>query len=130
MFEDPAVVWGPLTSTPTTNYLYQVQQAAYQPNAVFVEEYHPRFFPGDTVQRTAHLFNDRPATNRPILAWSAGGARQSQAVTLPPAGQWSGPSPFRSRASRAVSFQLQVQRCHQPCFHEPLTPAPPCRAAR
>ena len=108
MFEDPAFAWGVYDLNPASNYLYQVQQAAYQFNSVFVEEYNPRFFVGDTVTRTAHLFNDQPVTNDLTLSWNAGGARQSEAVTLPPAGQWSGVISFPVPAATGP-FDLQFQ---------------------
>jgi hypothetical protein len=109
MFEDPAFSWGAYNLNPPSNCLYQVQQEAYQFNDAFVEEYNPRFFTGDTITRTAHLFNDRPVTNNLTLSWSAGGAWRSDSVTLPPAGQWSGAISFTAPAAPGpFSLQLEV----------------------
>lgn len=108
MFEDPAASAAPDGLNPASNFLYQVQQAAFQPNSVFVEEYNPRFFQGARVTRTAHLFNDQPVTNNLTLSWGTGGAWQSQAVTLPPAGQWQGTVSFTAPAA-AGPFNLQFQ---------------------
>ncbi len=107
-FQDPAFISDPFDLNPATNYLYQVQKAAFDPNYVFVEEYNPRFFTGDTVARTAHLFNDQPATNNLTLRWSAGGPWQSETLTLPPAGQWLGTISFQAPAA-AGPFNLQFQ---------------------
>ena len=109
MFEDSAFSWGTNGLNGATNYLYQVQAAAYQPNYAFVEEYTPRCFCGDTVTRTAHVFNDTPATNSLYLAWSGGGAWRRQGFTLPPAGQWSNSISFTAPASPgAFNFVCQV----------------------
>lgn len=108
LFEDPAVTTAPFDLNPSTNHLYQVQKTAYDPNYVFVEEYNPRFFTGDTVTRTAHLFNDRPDTNQLTLKWSAGGAWQSQSLTLPPAGRWQGTISFPA-PSTVGPFNLQLE---------------------
>lgn len=91
MFEDPSVVGSQFDLHPASNYLYQAQKAAYEPNAVVVREYNNRFFVGDTVQRNVHVYNDRLTSGDFSLRWSTDGAGwQSRSFTLPPAGQWSG----------------------------------------
>jgi hypothetical protein len=86
MFEDPSVVWGEFDLHPDSNYLYQVQKAAYDPNAVFVKEYNTRFFTGEVVTRTIDVYNDRLVPGDFTLRWSSGGAWQSRSFSLPPAG--------------------------------------------
>jgi hypothetical protein len=86
LFEDPTIVWGQFDLHPDSNYLYQVQKAAYDPNAVFVQEYNTRFFSGDSVSRTIHVYNERPVAGDFTLRWNSGGAWQSRAFTLPAAG--------------------------------------------
>ncbi len=90
-FEDPSVVWGVFNLNASSNYLYQVQKATYEPNAVFVDQYNPRFFTGATVSRSLHAYNDTLAAGNFTLRWQAGaGAWQSTTFSLPPAGQWQG----------------------------------------
>jgi hypothetical protein len=109
MFEDPAVIWGQFDLHPDSNFLYQVQKAAYHPNAVVIEEYNPRFFSGDTVTRTIHVYNDKPAANNFTLRWSAGGSNwQSRAVSLPPASQLRDTISFTAPAL-ASPFPLQLE---------------------
>ena len=103
MFEDPAVVWGQFDLHPDSNYLYQVQKAAYHPNAVFAEEYNTRFFAGETATRTVRTYNDRMVTDNLTLRWRAGaGGWQSSSFTLPPAGQRRDTISFQAPASRAA----------------------------
>jgi hypothetical protein len=100
MFEDPAVPWGVFTLNPGQNYLYQVQKAAYDPNAVFAEEYNTRFFAGETGQRTLHIYNERMWTNSLSLRWRAGtNDWQVRSFILPPAGQ----------RQEGVAFQAPIQ---------------------
>jgi len=73
MFEDPAASSNPFDLNPGSNYLYQAQKAAYDPNAVFVQEYNTRFFVGETVQRTLQIYNDRMTSGDFTLRWRAGG---------------------------------------------------------
>jgi hypothetical protein len=88
MFEDPAVSGSPFDIHPESNYLYQVQKAAYHPNAVVVQEYNSRFFIGATVPRTLHIYNDRMTSGNFTLRWSADGSSwQTRVFSLPPAGQ-------------------------------------------
>ena len=109
MFEDPSVVSGQFDLHPESNYLYQVQEAAYHPNAVVVQEYNTRFFTGDTVQRTVHVYNDRLTPGSFTLRWCAGaGDWQSRAFDLPPAGQWSNTVSFQAPAASGP-FALQLE---------------------
>jgi len=109
MFEDPSVVWGEFDLHPDQNYLYQVQKAAYHPNAVVVQEYNTRFFTGDTVQRTVHVYNDRLTPDSFTLRWRAGaGSWQSQVFALPPAGQWTNTISFPAPAASGP-FPLQFE---------------------
>ncbi|HKI69409.1 MAG TPA: glycoside hydrolase family 2 TIM barrel-domain containing protein, partial [Verrucomicrobiae bacterium] len=99
-FEDPSVVWGVFDLHPNSNYLYQVQKAAYEPNAVFVDQYNPRFFTSETVQRSLHAYNDTMASNNFTLRWKAGAAAwQTTTFSLPPAGQWQGNISFQVPAT-------------------------------
>ena len=84
MFEDPAVRNFDLN--PASNLLYQVQAAAYHPNAVFVEEYSPRFFVGQTATRHLRVFNDRMTEGNLSLRWRAADASwQSRFLPMQPA---------------------------------------------
>ena len=108
-FEDPSVVWGVFGLNTSSNYLYQVQKAAYEPNAVFVDQYNPRFFAGDTVQCSLHVYNDTLLPGNFTLRWQAGtGAWQSTTFSLPPAGQWQGNISF-SVPSASGPFPLQLE---------------------
>jgi len=69
--EDPVVSWGVFDLSPTNNYLYNVQKAAYEPNGVFPEEYNTRFFAGETAQRTLRIYNDRMSAGNFTLRWRA-----------------------------------------------------------
>jgi len=109
MFEDPSVVWGQFDLHPDQNYLYQVQKAAYHPNAVVVREYNTRFFAGDTVQRTVHVYNDRLTAGSFTLRWRAGaGAWQSRTFALSPAGQWTNTISFQAPIAGGT-FPLQFE---------------------
>ena len=108
-FEDPSIVWGVFNLNPGSNYLYQVQKAAYEPNAVFVDQYNPRFFAGATVSRSLHAYNDTLASGNFTLRWQAGaGAWQSTTFSLPPAGKWQGNISF-STPGVSGSFPLQLE---------------------
>lgn len=86
MFEDPAFVYDTFDLNPLTNTLYQAQKAGYEPNAVFLDQYTPRFFTGQTVNRTATVYNDRMTTANLQVNWTAGNAPlQSLPVALNPA---------------------------------------------
>ena len=109
MFEDPAVIFGQFDLHPESNYLYQAQKAAYEPNAVVVQEYNNRFFTGDTVQRTVHVYNDRLTSGDFILRWSTDGAAwQNRSFSVSPAGQWSGTISFQVPAA-AGGFPLELE---------------------
>ncbi len=109
-FEDPSIVSGVFDLNTSSNYLYQVQKAAYEPNAVFVDQYNPRFFTGTTVTRSVHAYNDTLATGNFTLRWQAGaGASQTTAFSLPPAGQWQGNISFNvPNASEPFPLQLEL----------------------
>jgi Glycosyl hydrolases family 2, TIM barrel domain/Ca-dependent carbohydrate-binding module xylan-binding/Glycosyl hydrolases family 2, sugar binding domain/Glycosyl hydrolases family 2 len=108
-FEDPSVVWGVFDLHPESNYLYQVQKAAYEPNGVFVDQYNTRFFTGQTVQRSLHIYNDTLATNNFVFLWKGGSsAWQSLGFSLPPAGQWQGIVSFQAPATNGP-FPLQFE---------------------
>ena len=109
-FEDPSIVSGVFDLNTSSNYLYQVQKAAYEPNAVFVDQYNPRFFTGTTVTRLVHAYNDTLATGNFTLRWQAGaGASQTTAFSLPPAGQWQGNISFNvPNASEPFPLQLEL----------------------
>jgi hypothetical protein len=108
-FEDPSIVWGVFSLNTSSNYLYQVQKAAYEPNAVFVDQYSPRFFTSATVSRSVHAYNDTLTPGNFTLRWQAGaGARQSTTFSLPPAGQWQGNISF-SVPGASGSFPLQLE---------------------
>ena len=108
-FEDPSVVWGVFALNTSSNYLYQVQKAAYAPNAVFVDQYNPRFFTDTTAQRSLHVYNDTPAAGNFALRWQAGsGAWQTTTFSLPPAGQWQGNISFPVPAVSGT-FPLQLE---------------------
>jgi hypothetical protein len=108
-FEDPIVAWGLFDLHPGSNYLYQVQKAAYEPNAVFVDQYNTRFFTGDTVQRSLHVYNDTLASGNFTLRWKAGaGSWQTTTFSLPPAGQWQGNISFPVPAASGP-FPLQLE---------------------
>jgi hypothetical protein len=110
MFEDPSVVSGQFDLHPESNYLYQVQEAAYHPNAVVVQEYNTRFFTGDNVRRTVHVYNDRLTPGSFTLRWCAGAA------------------PWQSQSFADLS------RCSSNCAIRPMSSspipflAPPCLA--
>jgi hypothetical protein len=108
-FEDPSVVWGMFDLHPESNYLYQVQKAAYAPNGVFVDQYNTRFFTGQTVQRSLHIYNDTMVSNNFVLLWKGGSsAWQSLGFSLPPAGQWQGNISFQAPVV-AGPFPLQFE---------------------
>ena len=108
-FEDPSVVWGVFDLHPESNYLYQAQKAAYEPNGVFVDQYNTHFFTSQTVQRSLHVYNDTMASNNFTLHWKPGtGPRQGTAFSLPPAGQWQSNISFQVPAT-AGSFPLQFE---------------------
>ena len=109
MFEDPVVSWGTFDLQPTNNYLYQVQKAAYEPNAVFPEEYNTRFFAGEAAKRTLRIYNDRMTTNNLTLRWRAGtGAWSSRAFSLPPAGQRRDTNSFSVPAAGPFALQFEL----------------------
>ena len=109
MFEDPAVVSGQFDLVPDQNYLYQIQKAAYDPNAVVVQEYNTRFFAGESVQRTVHVYNDRPVARSFTLRWRAGaGDWQARTFALPPAGQWTNTIAFQAPTATGP-FPLQFE---------------------
>ncbi len=108
-FEDPSVSGNVFDLHPESNYLYQVQKAAYEPNGVYVDQYNTRFFSGQTGQRSLHAYNDTMASNSFTLRWKAGaGAWQTTAFALPPAGQWQGNISFPVPAT-AGPFPLQLE---------------------
>jgi len=108
-FEDPSVAGTVFDLNPGSNYLYQVQKAAYAPNGVYVDQYNPRFFTGQTVQRSLHVYNDTMVSNNFVLLWKAGaGPWQSTGFSLSPAGQWQGIISFQVPAA-AGSFPLQFE---------------------
>lgn len=108
-FEDPSVIWGVFDLHPESNYLYQVQKAAYEPNAVFVDQYNTRFFTGQTVQRSLHAYNDTLSSNNFGLLWNGGpGPWHGTTFSLPPAGQWQGNISFQAPAA-AGPFPLQLE---------------------
>ncbi|HZL43895.1 MAG TPA: carbohydrate-binding domain-containing protein [Verrucomicrobiae bacterium] len=108
-FEDPSVVWGVFALNTSSNYLYGIQKAAYEPNAVFLDQYNPRFFTGATAQRALHVYNDTLAAGSFTLRWKAGaGAWQNTTFSLPPAGQWQGNISFPVPATIGP-FPLQLE---------------------
>jgi hypothetical protein len=108
-FEDPAVTWGVFSLSPASNYLYQVQKAAYAPNGVFLDQYNAHFFTGQAAQRSVHVYNDTLASGDFELRWSAGGGDwQSTALSLPAAGQWQGSINFTAPAA-AGPFPLSIE---------------------
>ena len=108
-FEDPSVSGSVFDLNPGSNYLYQVQKAAYEPNGVFVDQYNPRFFTGQTVQRSVHIYNDTMASNNFIFLWKGGASPwQSTGFPLSPAAQWQGNISFQAPAS-AGQFPLQFE---------------------
>lgn len=109
IFEDPSVVSDVWNLNPGSNHLYQVQKAAYEPNAVFVDQYNPRFFSGATVSRSLHAYNDTLASGNFTLRWRPGsGPCQSTTFSLPPAGQWQGVISFSAPADSGP-FPLQLE---------------------
>jgi hypothetical protein len=109
LFEDPSVDAGQFDLHANSNFLYQAQKAAYEPNAVVVQEYNPRFFAGDTVQRTVHVYNDRLSVGNFTLRWSTDGVTwQNRSFDLAPAGQWSGAISFQAPAA-AGGFGLHFE---------------------
>ena len=108
-FEDPSVSGSVFDLNPGSNYLYQVQKAAYEPNGVFVDQYNPRFFTGQTVQRSLHIYNDTMASNSFIFLWKGGASSwQSTGFPLSPAAQWQGNISFQAPAA-AGPFPLQFE---------------------
>ena len=108
-FEDPSVSWGVFDLHPESNYLYQVQKAAYAPNGVFVDQYNTRFFTGQTVQRSVHIYNDTMASNNFVFLWKGGASPwHSLGFSLPPAGQWQGTISFQAPATNGP-FPLQFE---------------------
>ena len=108
-FEDPSVVWGVFDLNAGSNYLYQVQKAAYEPNGVFVDQYNTHFFTGQTVQRSLHIYNDTMMSNNFVFLWKGGASSwQSLGFSLPPAGQWQGTISFQAPAT-AGPFPLQFE---------------------
>ncbi|HLZ55057.1 MAG TPA: carbohydrate-binding domain-containing protein, partial [Verrucomicrobiae bacterium] len=108
-FEDPSVTGTVFDLNPGSNYLYQVQKAAYEPNGVYVDQYSPRFFTGQTVQRSLHIYNDTMVSNNFIFLWKGGASPwQSTGFPLPPAGQWQGNISFQAPAT-AGPFPLQFE---------------------
>ena len=106
-FEDPGVPQDVFDLNPGSNYLYQVQKTAYEPNAVFLDQYNTRFFTGQTAQRSVHAYNDTMASNNFTLRWKAGAAAwQTATFALPPAGEWQGNISFPVPTA-AGSFPLQ-----------------------
>ena len=109
MFEDPAVNGSLFDLNPGSNTLYQAQQAAYHPNAVFVEEYSPRCFAGETATRNLRVYHDRMAAGNLTLRWRAGaGAWQSRAFTMQPADRRRETVTF-GVPSATGSFTLEIQ---------------------
>ena len=109
MFEDPAVLSSTFDLNPASNTLYQAQQAAYQPNAVFVEEYTPRFFAGETATRHFRVYHDRAVAGNLTLQWRAGsGAWQMRSFTMQPADRRRETVTF-SAPSAPGPFALQIQ---------------------
>jgi hypothetical protein len=82
LFGDPAASDGPLSLNPEKNRLYQVQKAAYHPNAVFVKEYDSRFFVGEIVQRSVSVYNDTMASGDFTLRWNTGGSVDTRTFSL------------------------------------------------
>jgi len=119
MFEDPAVPAGTLDLNPTQNQLYQAQQAAYQPNAVFVQPYNPRFFVGDTPSRTLSIYNDTLQPGNFVLKWrTADGAPwNTRPFNLAPAAKRvetvSVPTPA---TPGAFPFQIELDNGTTPVF--------------
>ena len=108
LFEDPAVSGGQFDLHPDQNRLYQAQKAAYYPQAAFIEEYNARFFAGETVQRTLHVYNDRMTPGDFNLRWRAGtGPEQTRSYALPPAGQQPDRISFAAPAAPG-SFALEL----------------------
>lgn len=108
-FEDPSVSGSVFDLNPGSNYLYQVQKAAYAPNGVYVDQYNTRFFTGQTVQRGLHIYNDTMASNTFIFLWKGGASSwQSLGFSLPPAGQWQGTVSFQAPATTGP-FPLQFE---------------------
>jgi hypothetical protein len=87
MFEDVAARGGKLDLNPAANLLYQTQQRAYHPNAVFLKEYDTRFFAGETIQRTFHVFNDTLEPGLFILRCRLGKDWQIRTIDLGAAGK-------------------------------------------
>jgi len=84
LFEDPVVKWGEFNLHPDSNYLYQVQKAAYHPNAVAVREYNTRFFTGSVVPRTLDVYNDRLLSGNFTLRWNSAAAGRAGLFPSPP----------------------------------------------
>lgn len=108
-FEDPGTAGSVFDLNPGSNYLYQVQKAAYAPNGVYMDQYNLRFFTGGTAQRSVHAYNDTMVSNNFTLRWQAGAAAwQTTTFSLPPAGQWQGNISFPVPAA-AGPFPLQFE---------------------
>lgn len=80
---------GPFPNDENPRYL--AVKRAYEKNAAFVRQYDSRFYAGEEVQRTIHLYNDTPAKARLRCEWQwARGpqvdGRGEQTVELGPAG--------------------------------------------
>ncbi|OGV40949.1 MAG: hypothetical protein A2X46_12900 [Lentisphaerae bacterium GWF2_57_35] len=113
-FEDLSVPWGEFGLRTNENILYQSQQAAYHPNAVFAEEYNTRFFTGETTQRHLRIYNDRMTGGEFVLKWRAGDAAwQTTSFTLPPAAQRQETISFPAPSSNGP-FALQLELTEGP----------------
>ncbi len=122
MFEDPVVPWGVFDLSPSNNFLYQVQKAAYHPNGVYPEEYNARFFAGETATRTVRIYNDRLWTNSLTLRWRAGGgAWQSLAFSLPPAGQRRETISFQAPSAGSFALQFELSNSTNVLFTNAIT---------
>lgn len=80
---------GPFPSDENPRYL--AVKRAYEKNAAFVRQYDCRFYAGDEVDRTVHLFNDTSAKARLECSWQLSDGRVvadsgSQTADLEPAG--------------------------------------------
>jgi beta-galactosidase/beta-glucuronidase len=89
LFEDPAVLSDTFDINPQSNTLYQAQKAAYEPNAVFLEQYSTRYFPGRVTPRAGMVYNDTMAPANVRVNWRIGNDSWQSAATasLAPAGR-------------------------------------------
>lgn len=62
--------WTLLESGKFPNVQYDSIKRAYEPNAAFIEEYDSRFYSGEIVSRTIHLYNDTFHPAQLKLTWS------------------------------------------------------------